>query len=234
MLRHCPLLPSLCRKRVDVSDTQAFFLVINNKTMASGNTSLGEVYRQEKDADGFLYITYSSQETFGWSDWSTNSPSNYIVYPPTHLFKNLPFQLCLRSLFPLQLVATFSPNIFQLLPGAAQVVSCCPCVYILCPLSHQILAYFSIRDMLLVPLSLQLPFPFSWGVEFEFKTHLFWNYAMNNLLQLCMTSDGNTLITWQLWGACWNSMFVISICAKYRSVYKLCHRKTYTGTNWDI
>ena len=57
--------PPHCRKRIDVSDTQAFFLVINNKSLASGNTTLGEVYRQEKDADGFLYIVYSSQETFG-------------------------------------------------------------------------------------------------------------------------------------------------------------------------
>ena len=59
------LSPSPCRKRIDVSDTLAFFLVINNKSLASGNTALGEVYRQEKDADGFLYIVYSSQETFG-------------------------------------------------------------------------------------------------------------------------------------------------------------------------
>lgn len=56
---------AILRKRIDVSDSQAFFLVINNKSLASGNTTLGEVYRQEKDTDGFLYIAYSSQETFG-------------------------------------------------------------------------------------------------------------------------------------------------------------------------
>lgn len=48
-----------------LSATQAFYLLINNKSLASMSLTLAEVYRDYKDEDGFVYMTYASQEMFG-------------------------------------------------------------------------------------------------------------------------------------------------------------------------
>lgn len=56
---------TIIRNRLRISSTQAFYLIVNNKSMASMSKSLAEIYRENKDEDGFLYITYASQEMFG-------------------------------------------------------------------------------------------------------------------------------------------------------------------------
>ena len=48
-----------------LSPNQAFYLIINNKSVASMSTTLTQLYIEEKDEDGFLYMTYASQEMFG-------------------------------------------------------------------------------------------------------------------------------------------------------------------------
>ncbi|XP_019369457.1 PREDICTED: microtubule-associated proteins 1A/1B light chain 3C-like [Gavialis gangeticus] len=53
------------RTRMSLTSTQAFYLLVNNRGLPSLNTTLGEVYRDSQDDDGFLYMTYASQDMFG-------------------------------------------------------------------------------------------------------------------------------------------------------------------------
>lgn len=58
---------SVCRNRMSLNANQAFYLIVNNKSISSMSSSITEIYRDDKDEDGFLYMTYASQEMFGAS-----------------------------------------------------------------------------------------------------------------------------------------------------------------------
>lgn len=54
----------IIRKRIKLESSQALFIMVNN-TLSPASLNLGEIYEKQKDKDGFLYITYSSENTFG-------------------------------------------------------------------------------------------------------------------------------------------------------------------------
>ena len=52
------------RKRIKLNSNEALFILVNN-TLKTSCESIENIYEAEKDKDNFLYITYSSENTFG-------------------------------------------------------------------------------------------------------------------------------------------------------------------------
>ena len=52
------------RRRLKLDAVKAIFLFINN-TIPPSMDIMGTLYENHKDIDGFLYITYSGENTFG-------------------------------------------------------------------------------------------------------------------------------------------------------------------------
>jgi GABA(A) receptor-associated protein len=53
------------RKRLKLSSDKGIYLFINDKVMPTTSASLSQYYESHKDEDGFLYISYSGESTFG-------------------------------------------------------------------------------------------------------------------------------------------------------------------------
>lgn len=56
---------SILRNRMKLSHTKALFLLIDNRSMPSLSRTIAELYNDYRNEDGFLYITYASQDVFG-------------------------------------------------------------------------------------------------------------------------------------------------------------------------
>lgn len=52
------------RKRINLSPEKAIFILVND-LMPPSSSLISQVYNEHKDEDGFLYIIYSSENTFG-------------------------------------------------------------------------------------------------------------------------------------------------------------------------
>lgn len=57
-------LQQIIRRRIRFPAEKALFMFINNK-MYPITSIIGQVYDSNKDSDGFLYITYCQENTFG-------------------------------------------------------------------------------------------------------------------------------------------------------------------------
>ena len=54
----------IIRKRIKLDKSQSIFLMVND-TVCPSNTPISVVYDEHKNKDGFLYIIYASENTFG-------------------------------------------------------------------------------------------------------------------------------------------------------------------------
>ncbi|XP_049825109.1 microtubule-associated proteins 1A/1B light chain 3C-like isoform X2 [Aethina tumida] len=59
---------TIIRNKMHMGQNQAMYLLVNNRTMTSLSLTMSEVYTEHAGIDGFLYITYASQEVFGCLD----------------------------------------------------------------------------------------------------------------------------------------------------------------------
>ncbi|XP_076136334.1 microtubule-associated protein 1 light chain 3 gamma [Alosa pseudoharengus] len=56
---------TILRNRMTLMPSQAFYLLLHSKGIASMSLTMAQVYKEYRDEDGFLYMTYASQEMFG-------------------------------------------------------------------------------------------------------------------------------------------------------------------------
>lgn len=54
----------IIKQRMSIQPQEAIFLFVSNK-MANTSSTIGELYKRYKDADGFLYFQYSKENVFG-------------------------------------------------------------------------------------------------------------------------------------------------------------------------
>jgi GABA(A) receptor-associated protein len=54
------------RKRLKLTPEQTIFLFVNGR-IPSPNAMMNQVYDEHRDKDGFLYVTYAPENTFGSS-----------------------------------------------------------------------------------------------------------------------------------------------------------------------
>lgn len=54
----------IIRKRIQLPPEKAMFLFVN-RVLPATSATMGSIYNDHKDEDGFLYIAYSGENTFG-------------------------------------------------------------------------------------------------------------------------------------------------------------------------
>ena len=54
------------RKRIRLSPERALFVFVSGNSLPPTSALMSTVFEEHKDPDGFLYITYSGENSFGW------------------------------------------------------------------------------------------------------------------------------------------------------------------------
>ncbi|KAG8659444.1 hypothetical protein MANES_02G038300v8 [Manihot esculenta] len=54
------------RRRIKLSAEKAIFIFVDNVLPPTG-AIMSAIYEEKKDEDGFLYVTYSGENTFGYN-----------------------------------------------------------------------------------------------------------------------------------------------------------------------
>uniref|UniRef100_A0A8B9QEP3 Microtubule-associated proteins 1A/1B light chain 3C n=1 Tax=Apteryx owenii TaxID=8824 RepID=A0A8B9QEP3_APTOW len=67
--------------RLCLASSQTFYLLVNNRGLPNMTATMQELYRDHKDEDGFLYLTYASQEVFGSCFSSGRSAASCLTMP---------------------------------------------------------------------------------------------------------------------------------------------------------
>lgn len=55
----------IVRQKIKLDSTQTIFLFIDNRVIPLNEMTIGQVYEKEADKDGFLYITYCTEDVYG-------------------------------------------------------------------------------------------------------------------------------------------------------------------------
>ncbi|KAK2106955.1 Gamma-aminobutyric acid receptor-associated protein-like 2 [Saguinus oedipus] len=53
------------KQKIQLPSEKAIFLFVD-KTVPQSSLTMGQLYEKEKDEDGFLYVAYSGENTFGF------------------------------------------------------------------------------------------------------------------------------------------------------------------------
>lgn len=56
---------AVIRKRIKMQPVQALYVFINGNILAPTSSLLSHIFAEHKSEDGFLYMTYSGENTFG-------------------------------------------------------------------------------------------------------------------------------------------------------------------------
>jgi GABA(A) receptor-associated protein len=53
------------RKRIKIDDTETLFFFVNDNVLVNTSQTMHTIYDSHKDEDGFIYLTYCSENVFG-------------------------------------------------------------------------------------------------------------------------------------------------------------------------